>query len=135
VGSLILIVVMLAVLWLVFIVPQRRRQSTHRALLDNLKVGDEVLTAGGLYGFVREIREDDELAVEIAPGTEVRLARRSVAAVIPEEDDEEEYEDEEYEDDELEEAEAEAEPETQAEAGQETDAPTAADRRYPESPA
>jgi preprotein translocase subunit YajC len=121
--GLILIVVMLAVLWLVFIVPQRRRQANQQALLDSVEVGDEVLTAGGLYGYVRELREHDELSVEIAPGLEVRVARRSVAAVIPPEDEDDEGADDEAED-ELEEAE---EPEPEA--------PPEPDRRYPESPA
>jgi preprotein translocase subunit YajC len=125
-GGLILIVAMLAVLWLVFIVPQRRRQANQQELLDSIEVGDEVLTAGGLYGFVRELREHDELSVEIAPGTIVRLARRSVAAVIPEED--EELEDD--VDDESKDEDAEAEDETPAAA-----VPRDPDRRYPESPA
>jgi preprotein translocase subunit YajC len=102
VASLILIVAMLAVLWLVFIVPQRRRQATHQALLESVEVGDEVLTAGGLYGFVREIGDHDELSVEIAPGILVRVARRSVAAVIPEEEEELEDDEELEEEDEAE---------------------------------
>jgi len=46
-----------------------------------------VLTAGGLYGTIREV-DEEEVRVEIAPGTVVRLARRAVAAVIEPEDTE-----------------------------------------------
>ena len=50
-------------------------------------MGDEILTAGGFYGVVREVGEDDDLVVEIAPGTDVRMARRAVAAIVPPEDE------------------------------------------------
>ena len=50
-------------------------------------MGDEILTAGGLYGHVRALGEEDDLVVEIAPGTEVRVARRAVAGIVPPEDE------------------------------------------------
>ena len=85
-GQLIVIVAMLAVLWIVLIRPQRRRQLAQQQLHDSLAVGDEILTAGGLYGRVKSIGEGDELVVEIAPGTDVRVARRAVAAVLEDDD-------------------------------------------------
>ncbi len=97
-GQLIVIVAMFALLWLFLIAPQRRRAQAQKQLLASVKVGDEILTVGGLYGHVRAIDEDDDLEVEIADGLEVRMARRAVAAVIPpdgEEEEEEEEEDEE----------------------------------------
>ena len=48
---------------------------------DTIDVGDEIVTAGGMYGFVTAIG-DDELEVEIAPGTIVRVATRAVAGRI-----------------------------------------------------
>lgn len=94
-GQLIIIVAMFALLWLLLIRPQRKRLQEQRRLHEEIQVGDEILTAGGLYGQVRELEDDDDLIVEIAPGTEVRLARRAVAAIVPPEEDEDEYEDEE----------------------------------------
>jgi preprotein translocase subunit YajC len=86
-AQLIIIVAMFALLWLFLIQPQRRRAQAHRELLTAVNVGDEILTVGGLYGTVIEIDEDDELMLEIAPGTQVRLARRAVAAIVsPEEE-------------------------------------------------
>ncbi len=93
---LILIVGLLVAMWVLLIRPQRRRQMEQQDLLGNLDVGDEVVTAGGLYGHVEGI-EDDEIRLEIAPGTVVRVAKRAIAAVMPEEDEEEEYDDEEPE--------------------------------------
>ena len=89
--QLIIIVAMFALLWLFLIRPQRARAAAHRELLTRVEVGDEILTVGGLYGSVLAIDEDDDdLTVEIAPGTEVRIARRAVAAVVSSEEDEEE---------------------------------------------
>jgi preprotein translocase subunit YajC len=85
--QLIIIVAMFALLWLFLIRPQRRRAQVHRELLTRVNVGDEVLTIGGLYGNVIAIDEDDDLRLEIAPGTQVRVARRAVAAVVPPEEE------------------------------------------------
>jgi preprotein translocase subunit YajC len=110
-GFLIFLVLMLALMWLIVILPQRRRQAAHQSLVTGLKPGDEVLTAGGLYGDVTEIGED-EVAVEIAPGVEVRVAMRAIAAVIPPDTYEEEAEAE-VEEEEPAELEAEASAETE----------------------
>jgi preprotein translocase subunit YajC len=96
-GQLIVIVAMFALLWLFLIAPQRRRAQAQKQLLASVKVGDEILTVGGLYGHVRAIDEDDDLEVEIADGLEVRMARRAVAAVIPPDREEEEEEEDEEE--------------------------------------
>ena len=88
--QLILIVAMFALLWLFLIRPQRARAQAHRELVTRVDIGDEILTVGGLYGHVTEIDEDDDLMLEIAPGTQVRIARRAVAAVVPPEQETEE---------------------------------------------
>lgn len=79
-----IIIVGFGVLWLLVVRPQKRRQTEQRRLLDELKVGDDVLTAGGIYGTVTRI-EEDEVHVEIAPQMEVRVARRAIAGITREE--------------------------------------------------
>jgi preprotein translocase subunit YajC len=92
VTGFLIIVVLFALFWLLLIRPQRRRQAEQTALIQNVQVGDEIVTAGGLFGHVQSVA-DDELLVEIAPGTNVRIARRAVAGIVgPEEEDEEELE-------------------------------------------
>ena len=54
-------------------------------MLEDVTVGAEVLTAGGVYATVREVRDDD-LSVEIAPGTTIRLDKRAIALVLPNEE-------------------------------------------------
>ncbi len=78
------LIVLLLLLLFVWVVPQRRRQRQQverlLELIELLQPGDEIITAGGIHGTVRAV-EDEELTVEIAPGVDVRLDRRAVAAV------------------------------------------------------
>jgi preprotein translocase subunit YajC len=98
-GFLIIIVLLFALLWLFMIRPQKRRQLEQRSMLENVAPGDEILTAGGVYGTVRSV-EADEIHIEIAPGTEIRLAKRAIAAVIPPDEEESDAEEGEAEDEE-----------------------------------
>jgi preprotein translocase subunit YajC len=79
------IILGLAAMWLIVIRPRRRQQKLQQSMRSDLAVGDEILTAGGVYGTVTQIDEDeDEVRVEIAPNVEVRLARRAIAAQLTE---------------------------------------------------
>ena len=99
-GFFFIIIIAFLLLWLIVVRPQRKRQNQQRALVNELQVGDEVLTAGGIYGTVSRL-DEDEVTVEIAPRTEVRVARRAVAGVIQEPEGEEaaEHEDSTADDD------------------------------------
>jgi preprotein translocase subunit YajC len=96
-GTLILLAAMFALLWVLLIRPQRRKQMEQQQLLASIEPGDEVLTVGGIYGIVTEIDEEDDLIVEIAEGIRVRVARRAAAGVVKPEDeaDEDEEDDDE----------------------------------------
>jgi preprotein translocase subunit YajC len=90
-GSLIIIAAMFALLWLLLIRPQRTAAQQRERLTQDVDVGDEILSSGGLFGTVRGVSEDDEqLFVEIAPGVEVRMDRRAVGAIVSSEESEEE---------------------------------------------
>ncbi len=71
-----------ALMWLLVLLPQRRRQAAQQAIIDAVKPGDYIVTAGGMYGTVTDLGEDD-LGLEVAPDVEVRIAKRAVGAVIP----------------------------------------------------
>ena len=92
-GGYILILVFLVVLWFLIIRPQRRRQMQAQNLLASLEVGKEIVTAGGLYGTITAL-EEDEARVEIAEGVEVRVAKRAIAGVLSEDEEAEELEEE-----------------------------------------
>jgi preprotein translocase subunit YajC len=80
------IVALFVLLWLFVLRPQRRRSTEQLQMQDTLRVGDEVITAGGIRGYVRQL-DAEVLKVEIAPEVVVRLDRRAVAALVQEEDD------------------------------------------------
>ncbi|HEY5059435.1 MAG TPA: preprotein translocase subunit YajC [Gaiellaceae bacterium] len=76
-----IIIVAFAFLYFVLIRPQKRRQVQSQQMIRSLEVGDEIVTAGGIYGRITALHEDDVI-VEIAPQLEVRVAKRAVGAVI-----------------------------------------------------
>jgi preprotein translocase subunit YajC len=91
VSAYIFILVLLALMWFMLIRPQRRRQLEAQRMIQSLRVGREIVTAGGLYGTIKAV-EDDAVRVEIAEGVEVRVAKRAVAGVLDGDDELEEEE-------------------------------------------
>jgi preprotein translocase subunit YajC len=79
--GLLFLVVIFGLAWLLLIRPQRRRQEQTDKMLRALRVDDEVVTAGGIYGRITALDEDD-VHVEIAPELTVRVARRAIAGVV-----------------------------------------------------
>jgi preprotein translocase subunit YajC len=82
---LIFIGITIGLLWLLVIRPQRRRSAELSEMVAGLSVGDEIVTAGGMYGHIRRM-DGDVLTVEIAPEITVRVARGAVTGVIRPED-------------------------------------------------
>ena len=82
-GFFLLIIIAFGFLWFVLIRPQKRRQVQTQQMLNQLAVGDEVVTAGGIYGEVTSIDEEaDDVMVRIAPQLEVKVARKAIAGVM-----------------------------------------------------
>ena len=84
-GYLIPIIVLFFLLWLLVIRPQRRRQLQQLEMQDDLHLDDEVITAGGIHGYVKQL-DNSVLTIEIAPEVRVRVDRRAIAGKVrPEE--------------------------------------------------
>jgi len=83
---LIIMVLMLGVMYVLMIRPQRQRQAQQQSMIDGAGVGDDVLTTGGIYGTISEV-EGDDIVVEIASDVTVHMTRRGIAAVLPPEDE------------------------------------------------
>lgn len=81
--AILILAVTFVLMWVLFILPQQRRVKAHQAMLTRLEVGDEVMTTTGMYGTLTEL-DDQDVRVEIAPGTVVRLARGAVARRLAE---------------------------------------------------
>lgn len=83
---LIVMVLLLVVMYVLMIRPQRQRQRDHQSLIEDAGVGDDILTTGGIYGTITRA-EGDDVVVEIADGLNVHMTRRGIAAVLPPEDE------------------------------------------------
>jgi len=67
--------------WFLFVRPRRRMVARQRDLFSTLSSGDQVVTAGGMYGTVVAL-DGDEVRLEIAPDVVVRIARRAIAGRV-----------------------------------------------------
>jgi preprotein translocase subunit YajC len=79
--AVIVVVILFALFWLLIVRPQRRQAAEQRELIASVEPGDEIVSAGGLYGVIQSI-DGDELVVEIADGLVVRMARGAVAGLV-----------------------------------------------------
>ena len=80
-ASFLPLVLIFVIMYFLMIRPQQKRAKEHRAMVEALKKGDEVVTQGGLVGKVTAVR-DQELEVEIAPGVKVRVIRATVTGLV-----------------------------------------------------
>ena len=77
-----MLVLMLVVFWFILIRPQMKRAKDHKAMLETLEKGSEIVTAGGVVGKITKIG-DAYLTLEIAPDTEVVVQKQSVQTLLP----------------------------------------------------
>ncbi len=80
--SLLPLVLMFVVLYFIMIRPQMKKQKEHKAMIEALAKGDEVVIAGGVLGRVAKLG-DSYLHVEVANGVELQVQRVSVIQVLP----------------------------------------------------
>ncbi len=73
--QLVPILLMFVIFYLLLLRPQQQRVKQHREMVANLRRGDTVVTSGGIIGKVTKVRDDNEIEVEIADNTRVRVVR------------------------------------------------------------
>jgi preprotein translocase subunit YajC len=83
-SSLVFLVLLFAVFYFMLIRPQRKRVQQHQQLVSSIERGDEIFTIGGLRGTVTALR-DDEVELEVAPGTRVRFLKSAISRRVAEE--------------------------------------------------
>lgn len=81
-SSLVPFVLIFAIMWFMLIRPQQKKMKEHRAMIESLRRGDQVVTAGGVIGKVVKVKEDGEVEVEIADGVKVRVVRSTITNVL-----------------------------------------------------
>ncbi len=70
------------IIYFLLIRPNQKRYKQHQAMLDAIKVGDEVLTGGGIYAKVVKVDGPYDLTVELSKGVEVKINRLTVRSVV-----------------------------------------------------
>jgi len=74
------LVFMFAIFYFLLIRPQQKKAKEHRTLLDGLKKGDRVVTAGGMHGMLSAL-DDQVVTMELAPGVNVKISKGFIASV------------------------------------------------------
>ena len=80
--SMLPLVLMFVVLYFVMIRPQMKKQKEHRAMIDALAKGDEVVTSGGMLGTVSKLGES-YVGLQVSTGVEIQIQRSAVVLVLP----------------------------------------------------
>ena len=76
------IALIFVVFYFLLIRPQQKKARDHKELVDNIRRGDQIITAGGIYGKVTKASEEGRITVEIAPNVRVDVVKGTVAEVL-----------------------------------------------------
>jgi preprotein translocase subunit YajC len=87
-SSLIMMAVIFAIFYFILIRPQQKKMKEHKKMVTELKKGDRIITAGGMYGTV-ENTTTETLTIKIAEGVKVKITRGSVGTVVKPEEEKE----------------------------------------------
>jgi preprotein translocase subunit YajC len=81
--SFVPILLIFAIMYVLMIRPQQRKVKEHKAMVDALRRGDQVVTSGGLIGKVTKVDDQKgEVEVELAPNVRVRVVRSTISQVV-----------------------------------------------------
>jgi preprotein translocase subunit YajC len=84
-SGLIMMLVIFAIFYFILIRPQQKKMKEHKKMIENLKKDNKIITAGGMYGTVKNVTANT-LTVEIADGVRVKVSRSSVGTVLTDEE-------------------------------------------------
>lgn len=80
--SFVPLILIFAIMYFLLIRPQQKKVKEHQKMVEALRKGDQIVTAGGLFGKVARVKDDREIEVEIATGVKVRVVKATVAQVL-----------------------------------------------------
>ena len=81
-GQFIPLILIFGIMYFLLIRPQQQKLKQHAAMVDALRRGDQVVTAGGLIGKVSKVKDDGEVEVELASDVKVRVVKSTIAQVL-----------------------------------------------------
>ena len=59
--------------------PQMKKAKEQKKYIESLKKGDKILTIGGIYGKIAEVREDESMIIEVEDGSKMRISKNAVS--------------------------------------------------------
>ena len=80
--QLVPLILIFVIFYFFLIRPQQQKAKSHKAMLDGLRRGDQIITAGGLHAKITRLNKDDEVEAEIAPNVKIRLVKGTIAALV-----------------------------------------------------
>jgi preprotein translocase subunit YajC len=80
--SFVPLILIFAIMYFLLIRPQQKKQKEHKAMVEALRRGDQVLTQGGIVGKVTHVNDDGTALVEIADGVKVKILRSTIVSVM-----------------------------------------------------
>ena len=86
IGQFIPLILIFVIFYFFLIRPQQKRVKDHKAMVESLKRGDEVITSGGIIGIVDRVMEDDRIEVIIGEGTKVQIIRSTITSLLKKEE-------------------------------------------------
>jgi len=81
-ASFVPLILIFAIMYFLLIRPQQKKVKQHQKMVEALRRGDQVVTAGGLIGKVSKVKEDGEVELELAEGVKVRVVRATISQVL-----------------------------------------------------
>ncbi len=80
------LILIFVIFYFFLIRPQQKRVKDHKAMVESLKRGDEVITSGGIIGTVDRVMEDDRIEVVIGEGTKVQIIKSTITSLLKKEE-------------------------------------------------
>ena len=80
------LILIFVIFYFFLIRPQQKRVKDHKAMVESLKRGDEVITSGGIIGIVDRVMEDDRIEVTIGEGVKVQIIRSTITSLLKKEE-------------------------------------------------
>ncbi len=81
-GSFVPLILIFAIMYFLLIRPQQKKMKDHQAMINAVRRGDQVVTAGGLIGKVSKVKDDNEVELELAQGVKVRAVKSTLSQVL-----------------------------------------------------
>ena len=80
------LILIFVIFYFFLIRPQQKRVKDHKAMVESLKRGDEVITSGGIIGTIERVMEDDRIEVNIGDNVKVQIIRSTITSLLKKEE-------------------------------------------------